>query len=439
MLRRRSQRIANREVQAAPPRGLVVVIGAGLAGLVAATTLREAGCDVCVIEAADAPGGTSELSAGWVWRYRTREDHDLYAPSGNRELQSRIWELLPDEILWAERNGARLLASSTGNRLTDGVRLDIRRCVHELAQRLPSGSLITGTRVVGASRVDDPDEPIELVLEQRRGSIRTRRRAARVICAGGGFAGDLNRVATAAGVGGTIRDGWWVRAAGSSDGSSIDVGTSLGGTSDSADGACYARLMPHGVDPSRIDWARAALPVAGNGTLLDRTGFVVPWHPNDWADTERTWQLGRFSGTGWLLVTPQQLERELAYGTIRQSIGYVEQVGARVLTGAPGSLVQRIESILGCELERSARDVAASSVQAVEVNVGITHSYGGLAVDANGWVAAAPGGSPDVLAAGVDIGGIAIGGYTSGLAQALVFGRVAGRAAAGLDPAASGT
>jgi hypothetical protein len=59
----------------------------------------------------------------------------------------------------------------------------------------------------------------------------------------------------------------------------------------------------------------------------------------------------------------------------------------------------------------------------VDVVAGITTTLGGLAVDSRARVA------PGVYAAGGDIGGIANGGYASGLAAALVLGRIAARSA----------
>ena len=59
----------------------------------------------------------------------------------------------------------------------------------------------------------------------------------------------------------------------------------------------------------------------------------------------------------------------------------------------------------------------------VEVVAGITTTLGGLRVD--GSARAAEG----VWAAGGDVGGIATGGYSSGLAAALVLGRIAAASA----------
>jgi fumarate reductase flavoprotein subunit len=60
---------------------------------------------------------------------------------------------------------------------------------------------------------------------------------------------------------------------------------------------------------------------------------------------------------------------------------------------------------------------------AVRVKPGITHTIGGLRIDEHARVA------DGLYAAGADIGGISTGGYASGLAAALVFGRIAAESA----------
>jgi succinate dehydrogenase/fumarate reductase flavoprotein subunit len=64
----------------------------------------------------------------------------------------------------------------------------------------------------------------------------------------------------------------------------------------------------------------------------------------------------------------------------------------------------------------------------VEAVAGVTTTLGGLAIDGHGRAAAG------VFACGADAGGLATGGYASGLAGALVFGRIAARAALGETP-----
>jgi succinate dehydrogenase/fumarate reductase flavoprotein subunit len=72
-----------------------------------------------------------------------------------------------------------------------------------------------------------------------------------------------------------------------------------------------------------------------------------------------------------------------------------------------------------------ARDGAHVTVETV---AGVTTTLGGLDIDT--YARAAPG----VYACGSDAGGLATGGYASGLAGALVFGRIAARAALGESP-----
>jgi succinate dehydrogenase/fumarate reductase flavoprotein subunit len=62
----------------------------------------------------------------------------------------------------------------------------------------------------------------------------------------------------------------------------------------------------------------------------------------------------------------------------------------------------------------------------VEVAAAITNTLGGLRIDERAQAA------PGVFACGADAGGIATGGYASGLAGALVFGRIAADAALGI-------
>jgi succinate dehydrogenase/fumarate reductase flavoprotein subunit len=69
---------------------------------------------------------------------------------------------------------------------------------------------------------------------------------------------------------------------------------------------------------------------------------------------------------------------------------------------------------------------------AVRVSPGITHTIGGLRIDDRARVMRDDGTPVDGLhAAGADVGGISTGGYASGLAAALVFGRIAAESVAG--------
>jgi predicted oxidoreductase len=71
-------------------------------------------------------------------------------------------------------------------------------------------------------------------------------------------------------------------------------------------------------------------------------------------------------------------------------------------------------------------DAPQGTKLAVRVAPAITHTIGGLRVDDRARVLDEAGNPVDSLyAAGADVGGISTGGYASGLAAALVFGRIA--------------
>src|SRR5579859_6353895 len=80
----------------------------------------------------------------------------------------------------------------------------------------------------------------------------------------------------------------------------------------------------------------------------------------------------------------------------------------------------------------AARAAGASVIEqefglAVHVQAAVTHTIGGLQVDPEARVT----GGDGLWAAGVDVGGVATGGYSSGLAQALVLGLAAAESIAG--------
>jgi hypothetical protein len=107
------------------------------------------------------------------------------------------------------------------------------------------------------------------------------------------------------------------------------------------------------------------------------------------------------------------------------------QPGARAFYNVDdGALAERVrERTVGEMIEAAER--AGAPVERrdgrtrVEVAAAITTTLGGLAID--GSARAADG----VFAAGADAGGISTGGYSSGLAAALVFGRIAAESALG--------
>jgi FAD binding domain/NAD(P)-binding Rossmann-like domain len=112
---------------------------------------------------------------------------------------------------------------------------------------------------------------------------------------------------------------------------------------------------------------------------------------------------------------------------------------AQAVARQPGG---RAWFVVGREYEddprvRAARDAGADVVEEgdslrIHVAAAVTHTLGGLQIDDRARVLGENGEPIEGLfAAGVDVGGIATGGYASGLAQALVLGLVSAESALG--------
>lgn len=85
-----------------------VVVGAGMAGLVAATHLVEADVDVTVLEKAPRAGGSMRISNGVVWTYLPYERLRERAPDGDPALQRLLADRFEAELAWLEAIGADL-------------------------------------------------------------------------------------------------------------------------------------------------------------------------------------------------------------------------------------------------------------------------------------------------------------------------------------------
>ncbi len=166
-----------------------------------------------------------------------------------------------------------------------------------------------------------------------------------------------------------------------SDGAGLDYATARGAATAGDLGEFYGRAMP--APPARIReedfvrlsqlYGRLARVYTDDGR--DITPPSVAWHENDLAQL--------IGPSAWYVVeeTNERIEAARAAG---------------------GTVELRAEGVI-----------------AVHVAGAVTHTLGGLRADTRARVA------DGIYAAGVDVGGVASGGYSSGLAQALVLGLVA--------------
>ena len=375
----------------------VVVAGAGMAGLVAAAEARRLGASALVLEKLPRAGGSMLLSSGVVWRHRDFETFRAECPEGDERLQRRVFERLDADLDWLESLGAPVVERATGNPLTTGTRFDpegMTAALVEAAGGLRRNSHGAGRAGSGSVQLDDP-------LGEAPGSLP-------LILATGGFGAsrDLLRAHVS-----REAEHAFLRAAPGSTGDGLRIGLEAGGGTSAGLDQVYARAMP--APPARIgerDLARLAQLYARHADVTNERG--ERYETRTWSETDvAQWQLMQPRARAWFTVAAERLGERVRERTVGEMVDAAEAAGAPVARGLNGAPV------------RSGDDDVT-----VETVAGVTTTLGGLAIDEHGHVA------DNVYACGADAGGIATGGYASGLAAALVFGRVAARAALGEHP-----
>ena len=346
----------------------LIVAGAGMGGLAAAAQAVELGAEVELREKGSRAGGNMLLSSGVIWRHRDFERFRGECPAGDPELQRTVFDRLDADLAWLESLGARPLARDTGNPLTTGTRFDTRQLTDALVS------------AAGRVRLGEP------VTEGPAGVP--------VVLATGGFQAerDLVREHVTA-----EADELMLRATRWSTGDGMRIGLEAGAVLSGGMDEFYGRNMP--APPARVGeehFVELAQLYATHATVRNARG--ERYTPTTWSEIDVVqWTARQPGARAWYEVADGDLERRVRDRTVAEMIEAARGAGAPV--------------------ERR----GATTV--VEVVAGITTTLGGLRIGADARVA------PGLFACGADAGGIATGGYASGLAAALVFGRIAARSA----------
>jgi fumarate reductase flavoprotein subunit len=349
-----------------------VIAGAGMAGLVAAARARELGARPIVLEKGDRPGGSMRLSSGVVWRHRSAAEFQADCPAGDAVLQSRIVEELDDALEWLESLAAPVVVRETGNPRTVGMRFDTRGLVDALV------------RAAGDVRLSEPFAEAQIL-------------------ATGGFAARLAR-----------DRGLLLRASPWSEGDGLAFGLARGADLSPGMDEFYGSGLPAAV-PEQL-FVEAAQRYGRLALVLDDSGReFFPREPS-WSEADLVQAIARLpSGSAWYVVDARTLREPIRGRTVEEMIETGRAAGGDV----------RSAEELPFRLPPSAK-LAEPPFVAVRVHAAVTHTIGGLRVDDRARVLR-PDGTPipGLCAAGADAGGIFAGGYGSGLAAALVYGRVA--------------
>ena len=338
-----------------------------MAGLTAAAHARKLGAEVVLLEKLGRPGGSMLLSSGVIWRYRELDRFRRECPGGDEALQRTIHERLDGDLRWLESLGAPVVERQTGNPLTTGVRFDPRGLTDALVE------------AAGPVRLRDPLTELP---------------SRPVVLATGGF--QASRELVRREVTPEARH-LLLRAAPGSAGDGLRLALGAGADRSAGLDEFYGRNMP--APPARVeeeDFVRLAQVYARHADVTNDRGERY---------TARTWS--EIDVVQWTARQPGAR----AWYRVREEV-----LGERVRERTIGEIVDAAE-LAGAPVRRERGTVV------VETVAGITTTLGGLRIDARARAA------PGLFACGADAGGIATGGYVSGLAGALVFGRIAAASA----------
>ncbi|MEN3311948.1 MAG: hypothetical protein V7645_1277, partial [Actinomycetota bacterium] len=322
-----------------------------------------------VYEKGTRPGGSMLVSSGVVWRFREWDDFRAECPTGDEALQRLVWERLDDGIEWLESLGAPVVEQDTGNPRTIGKRFDPRGLTD--------------------------------VLVRAAGDVRLGERAADpTILATGGFQGSTELVAEHIHPAGSLR----LRANPWSAGDGLRLALVRGAELSAGLGEFYGRNMPD-ADFSEGEF----VPLA---QLYGRFARVYNERGEEFFEGEVSW-----SENDLVQATAQQPRARAWY--VLDDDALAQTVRERKVADIVALAPTRVDP---AELPFAAPSEARV---AVRVSPGITHTIGGVRIDEQARVV----GTDGLFAAGADVGGISTGGYASGLAAALVLGRISAESA----------
>jgi succinate dehydrogenase/fumarate reductase flavoprotein subunit len=325
---------------------------------------------------------------------RSRGADVLVVEKGDRPGGSM---LLSSGVIWRHRDFERFRAECP-----DGDEALQRTLFERLdedldwleAQGAPVTERETGNPLTVGRRLDPRGIVEALAGEVRLSEPLNELPDAPVVLATGGFAAD--RALVAEHITPHAAD-LFLRASPWSTGDGLRLGLGAGAQLSAGMDEFYGRNMPF--PPARVaesDFVALAQLYARHATVTNARG--ERFETATWSEIDVVqWTARQPEARAFYRVEAAAMGERVRERTVAEMVAAAERAGAPVK-----------------------REEGAATV---EVVAGITTTIGGLRIDARGQAA------PGVYAAGADAGGIAAGGYASGLAAALVFGRLAARAA----------
>ena len=181
-----------------------------------------------------------------------------------------------------------------------------------------------------------------------------------------------------------------------SEGDGLDLALERGGENAGALDEFYGRAMPAGIAIDEAEFVPLSQLYGQFAEVVSEDGTQRFEGEVSWSETNLVQAIARWpGGRAWYRVHESRLGERVRERTVGDMIEQARAAGAVVREEPP------FTSVL--------------------VQASVTQTLGGILVDSRSRIV----GAENLFAAGADAGGIATGGYSSGLAAALVFGRIA--------------
>lgn len=413
----------------------VVVLGAGLAGMSAATAASERGARVLMLERAPTIGGSAAVSGGYVW---TANDLEGLRKEDSGEFQRHghlVVEGYPDATRWLA-DMAEPLTAEQPNLHGRGFKFDIPLVQATMARRIAvaGGRIQVGAEVGDVARDGDG---FSLSVQTNGAGSMVRARAL-VLATGGRQADPEVRRSLVEGGGMTppLRGNAYSRGGGAA------IAASLGGRVNTANKGFYGHLWALGVEPiAPFDFISFTFYQSEEGVMLDRSGRRFAEETR--GDHNNTTALAAHGGRALLLWSEEVQERAGGQPFVGGSLPmdrwkFSRDRGGRVTSADGVAELLPIVRDWGYDVSHDTFEddvvrgrLGAGRIFGADVIPAITMTFGGIeiddscrALDANAEPIAG------LYAVGGDASDIYHRGYGGGLCAATVTGRIAGGGAA---------
>lgn len=423
----------------------LIVLGAGMAGMTAASYAARAGARVVVIEKAPEIGGSAVLSGGYVWTATSAAHLDLY-DDGDAALHRVVTEEYPNVLALMRARGINMLPPQQVL-FGRGVQVDMRDHMRSAVSEVENagGHVIRGT--VTREIVRTGGRVCGVLTQQAEGDIEVR--APHVLLATGGFQG--NPELRARYIHPNARN-MLLRSNKVSVGDGLALAIAAGGAMAGPNAGYYGHLIAHPAPfNNESDFVAYTQYHSTHGILLNRQGrrFVDESYEDHTSSQATVRQDG---GTG-LLIWDERVQKEHGEVAVVANAVNMNRFELAMKAGANGIKVDRIEDIaafadsrgfdgaacvasfreynrlMAQSPERALprrdhffRTIDRAPFYALEVESAITFTFAGLATDTRAR-ALDPYGEPipGLFVAGADVGNVYRHGYCGGLALASTF------------------